>query len=182
MHNVVEFEDAVVRAAQQSSPAPERQVGSTVKLLFVTLQGSYGSLFLSKFATGVTDSEGRDLGIRSTMKVWDAALSKFPAATIEAAAKKLTREHPEFPPNLPQFEAVCEALTPRKTYAQEQGIKALPAPKIEPIKVDLQPKNDGKDWARRILWRVERNDKSVTRYSQREARLAMGMEGRMVWQ
>lgn len=182
MHNVVEFEDAVVRTAQQSSAATGRPVGSTVKLLFVTLQGSYGSLFLSKFATGVTDSEGRDLGIRSTMKVWDAALSKFPAATIEAAAKKLMQEHPEFPPNLPQFVKSCEAAMPRKTYAQEQGFTALPAPKVEPIKVDLEAKNDGKDWARRILYRVERNDKSVGRYAHREARLALGIEGRQAWQ
>ena len=182
MHNVVDFEGAVMRTADAAPPTEGRAVSATVKHLFVLLQGSYGSLFLSKFATGVTDAKGRDLGIRSTMKVWDAALSKFPAATIEAAAKKLTQEHTEFPPNLPQFTAICEALTPRKTYAQENGLKALPAPVAEPIKVDLEPKNDGKDWARRILYRVSRNDKTVGQYACREARMALGMEGRQAWQ
>lgn len=182
MHNIIDFEGAVMRASDPAAPEVERLVDPTVKHLFVMLQGSYGSLFLSKFATGVADAKGRDLGIRSTMKVWDAALSKYPAATIEAAAKKLTKDHPEFPPNLPQFEAICEALMPRKTYAQENGLKALPAPVVQPVKVSFEMKNDGKDWARRILHRVERNDKTVGRYAHHAARSALGVMGRQAWQ
>lgn len=165
---------------QQAGPAP---TSPKVKNLFLLLQGSYGSLFLSKFATGVKDEEGRhDLGIRATMKVWSAALGKYPADVIESAATRLLNEHPEFPPNLPQFVALCNACMPVKTYAQEQGWKALPAPVIEPIKVNLAMQNDGKDWARRILYRAEHGDKSVGRYALREARVAMKLEGKQAWQ
>ncbi|AXF52926.1 MAG: replication protein P [Caudoviricetes sp.] len=171
---------AVIHEVKSSAPAGD-QVSPGVKSLFLLLQGYYGNLFLSKFSTGVKDSQNRDLGIRAAMKVWEAALSKFPPFVIETAAKRLTAEHPEFPPNLPQFVKSCEAAMPRKTFAQEQGFTALPAPTVEPIKVDLQDRNDGKDWARRILYRVERNDKSVSPYAHREARLAMGLEGRQSW-
>lgn len=181
MQNVATLAPAVMYGAANDTAKPQG-TSPGVKHLFLLLQGSYGNLFLSKFATGVKDDAGRDLGIRATMKVWESALSKFPAQVIETAANRLTSEHPEFPPNLPQFVKSCEAAMPRKTYAQEQGFTALPAPKVEPIKVDLEAKNDGKDWARRILYRIERNDKSVGRYAHREARLALGIEGRQAWQ
>ena len=181
MQNVAVIAPSAVHGAANDSAKPQG-ISQGVKNLFLLLQGSYGNLFLTKFATGVKDDSGRDLGIRATMKVWEAALSKFPAQVIETAANRLTNEHPEFPPNLPQFVKSCEAAMPRKTYAQEHGLKALPAPKREPIKVDFQPRNDGKDWARRILHRVERNDKSVGRYAHRDARIALGLEGRQAWQ
>lgn len=170
----------VLENAKPDSP-PSDQVSPGVKALFIHMQGAYGNLFLSKFSTGVKDAKNRDLGIRAAMKVWEAALSKFPAQVIETAANRLTSDHPEFPPNLPQFVKICDAAMPRKTYAQEQGFTALPAPTVEPVKVDLQNRNDGKDWARRILYRVERDDRSVSRYAHREARIAMGLEGRQAW-
>ena len=176
----------VNNAAHQGAFEPQQDAqGGTnpaVKNLFLLLQGSYGSLFLSKYATGVKNDKGHDLGIRATMKVWDSALGKYPADVVESAAARLMTEHREFPPNLPQFVALCEAATPRQSYAQEQGWTALPAPKAEPIKVNLSMQNNGKDWARRILYRVEHGDKSVSKYAHREARIAMKLDGKQAWQ
>ncbi|MBN9323679.1 MAG: hypothetical protein J0H24_17165 [Delftia acidovorans] len=172
---------AVQQAMERAEPLDA--VAPVIRKLFVVLHGSYGNLFASKFATGERDETGKhDKGILAAMKVWQSKLSRFPEDVIQIAAGRLVKEHPDFPPNLPQFEKVCEAATPRPTYAEQQGLPRLAAPVIEPIKVDLQPKNDGKDWARRILYRVERGDKSVGRYAQREARIALGMEGKQKWQ
>lgn len=115
----------------------------------------YGSLFTSKFATGQMAGK-HDKGAISAMKVWDAKLSRFPATVVEQAASRLAAEHADFPPNLPQFEQMCDAAMPRQTYAQQQGLPALPAPvATQPVKVNLQERNDGKDWARRIVARME---------------------------
>lgn len=168
-------------AAEPVQPEESRLDRSIVNL-FLVLQGSYGSLFLSKYSSGLKDDKGHDKGMRATMKVWAATLSDFASDVIEQAARRVMVEFAEFPPNLPQFVAICKAETPVKTYAQEQGWKALPAPVIEPIKVDLAMQNDGKDWARRILYRAERCDKSVSRYALREARVAMKLEGKQAWQ
>ena len=85
-------------AFNQPKPKPETEAGAesreAVKNLFLLLQGSYGSLFLSKFATGVLDEKKRDLGIRAAMAVWRAATatcstacSSISAATPSSAAR-----------------------------------------------------------------------------------------------
>lgn len=150
--------------------------GPVVRKLFVLLQGSYGTLFVSKFATGLKDDKGRDKGIRAAMLLWDARLARFPAEVVEAAAMRLTGEHPKFPPNLPEFEALCEAAMPRQTYAQLQGLPLLPAPQSMPVHVELVPHGDGKDWARRVLARVKQGDRTVKRFSLKAACEALGEE------
>lgn len=123
-----------------------------IKNLFLLLQGSYGSLFLTKYATGVLDDSGRDLGVRAAMSVWRAQLGKYPDAVIERAAFAVTKEHPKFPPNLPEFEAICRAMQPRKTYAQENNLPALPPPVTAPRPVvEFDAQGDDKDWARKIV-------------------------------
>ncbi len=150
--------EAVREAAAQ--PRPRRKACSTVRKLFVFLHGAYGSVFLSKYSTGEKNDKGSDKGVVAAMLVWDAALGKFAPDVIEAAAKRLMDEDPKFPPNLPQMEKVCNAITPRKTYAEEAGLPRLSAPATaEPIKVDFSKKNDGKDWARCLMARHEAGDK-----------------------
>ena len=180
MHDVATLVQQAVHRAQESSQEP-LQVNPVVRKLFMLLHGSYGNSFISKFSTGEKDKDGRDKGIRAAMKVWEAKLGKYPADVIEVAADRTGAAHPEFPPSLPQFEKLCEAAMPRKTYAQEHGLPALPAPKAEPIKVDLKPKNDGKDWARVLLARFDAGEK-LRPIQVRFARQALGMEGRMPWQ
>lgn len=172
--------EAVREAATQ--PRQKREASPTTRKLFVMLHGAYGSLFLSKYATGEKSEAGGDKGVAAAMLVWDAALSKFAPDVIEAAAKRLMSEHPEFAPNLPQLEKVCAAITPRKTYAEEAGLPRLPAPApAAPLKVDFSKQNDGKDWARAILARSEAGDK-IRPYALKSARQALGMEGKMSWQ
>ena len=182
MHNVASIAPMALKTAANDNKPAGAGISQGVKNLFLLLQGSYGNLFLSKFATGIKDDAGRDLGIRATMKVWEAALSKFPAQVIETAANRLTNEHPEFPPNLPQFVKSCEAAMPRKTYAEENGLKALPPPPTAPQKpVSYERKGDTKDWARAILAQHESGfSKSPTVV--RFAKEALGLNGRMAWQ
>ena len=189
MKNIATFADHAMRdpqayrdTAEEAAEASLQAVSLVIRKLFMLLHGSYGSLFTSKFATGQMAGK-HDKGAISAMKVWDAKLSRFPATVVEQAASRLAAEHADFPPNLPQFEQMCDAAMPRQTYAQQQGLPALPAPvAAQPVKVNLQERNDGKDWARRILYRVSRNDKTVGQYACREARTALGMEGRQAWQ
>ena len=111
-----------------------------------------------------------------------AALHGGAPDVIEAAAKRLMDEDPKFPPNLPQLEKVCEAITPRKTYAEEAGLPRLPAPEpAAPMKVSFEMRGDGKDWARRIMARQEAGDR-IRPYALQCARQALGMEGKMAWQ
>lgn len=181
MNDVATMAHEAVREAV-SQPRAKREASPTVRKLFVLLHGAYGSLFLSKYATGEKSEAGGDKGVAAAMLVWDAALSRFTPDVIETGAKRLMAESPEFAPNLPQLEKVCEAITPRKTYAEEAGLPRLPAPApAAPLKVDFRKQNDGKDWARSILARAEAGDK-VRPYTLLSARQALGMEGRMSWQ
>ncbi|WP_103018125.1 hypothetical protein [Alicycliphilus denitrificans] len=176
---------AVIDAGAMEQGAQDQaaeQAALAVKNLFLLLQGSYGTAFMTKYATGVKDGRGHDLGIRATMAVWRAALGKYPPAVIEAAAARMSEEHREFPPSLPQFEALCKAATPRKTWAQENRLPALPPPNvIPPEPVQYDHKGDRKDWARSILAQVRdgiRRTPTVIIF----AREALGMEGRQSWQ
>ena len=166
---------------QQAQQQEQKGISAGVKNLFLMLQGSYGAPFLAKFSSGVKDDQGRDLGIRSTMKVWDARLAKYPADVLATAYERVIVESPEFPPSLPLIEKICQAAMPRKTYAQEQGLSALPAPQRQAVRVEVQMRNDGKDWARELKARHEHGEKlglyQITAYRQ-----ALGMEGRMPWQ
>jgi len=171
--------EAVREAAAQ--PRAKREASVTVRKLFVLLHGAYGSLFLSKYATGEKSEAGGDKGVAAAMLVWDAALAKFSPDVIESAAKRLMGDHPDFAPNLPQLEKVCEAITPRKTYAEEAGLPLLPAPApVAPVKVDFSKQNDGKDWARAIMARSDAGE-SIRAYTLLSARQALGLEGRMPW-
>ena len=181
MNDVATLAHEAVREAA-SQPRAKREASPTVRKLFVLLHGAYGSLFLSKYATGEKSGAGGDKGVAAAMLVWDAALSRFTPDVIEAGAKRLMAESPEFAPNLPQLEKVCEAITPRKTYAEEAGLPRLPAPApAEPMKVSFDMRGDGKDWARRILARNEAGDK-IRPYTLLSARQALGLEGRQSWQ
>jgi hypothetical protein len=147
---------AIQQAGQQ--PAP-RGDSPTIRKLFLVLHGSYGSLFTTKFSTGERDANGKDKGIRAAMLVWEAALAKYSPDTIETAAKRLSEECPEYPPNLPQFEAICRAVMPRKTFSDD-GARRLPPPEVKPIgPVEFEVKHDGRDWARKLLARQAAGDR-----------------------
>ena len=180
MNNIATLADNAVREAAQL-PQPTEQTSIVVRKLFILMHGAYGNLFLSKFSTGEKDAEGKDKGVRAAMKIWDATLRKFAGDVIETAAGRLSQAHPEFPPNLPQFERLCDAAAPRQTYAEEHNIPRLEAPVVARVAVSVAMQNDGKDWARRILARAEAGD-SIRTYTMESAQLALGMKGKQSWQ
>lgn len=96
----------------RAQPASEAE--SPVKRLFLLFHGYYGALFLSRYQTGDDDLQGKDRGVKSAMKVWQAELAHFEPQDIEAAAMRCKADHPDFPPTLPQFLALCKAVRVRQ--------------------------------------------------------------------
>ena len=96
-------------------PLPEQAVNNVFKVF----HGFYGNLFLSKFATGEA-GDGGDKGIVSARQIWGHGLRGFDAATVKTALAQCVTAHPEFPPSLPQFVALCRASAPRDGYKPAQ--------------------------------------------------------------
>lgn len=84
--------------------------------VFKMLHGCYGNLFLSKFASGVLDSKGRDKGTASARRVWAMKLAAYSSDVVGTALDRCQQHHPEFPPSLPQFLAICEAAAPKEYF------------------------------------------------------------------
>lgn len=161
---------------QEQAAKPVREPSARTRKLFVVLHGAYGSAFLSKFNTGQLDSEGRDKGVRMAQLVWDSALAKFSDDAVALAVERVKRASPEFAPTLPMLEMECEAATPVKAYAQQQGWTALPAPTPAARPV-IQRAGDGKDWARELRARHEAGQK-LTPTVVAMFRKALGMDAR----
>lgn len=110
-----------VNAEQFNTAQPQADEG-IVNNVFKVLHGCYGNLFLSKFASGVTDPKGRDKGVASARTVWAFSLRRFDEATVVKALEVSQERHPEFPPSLPQFIALCAAAMPREVYRVDNAI------------------------------------------------------------
>lgn len=111
-----------INADQFRAPQPPADE-SIVNNVFKVLHGFYGNLFLNKFASGVTDPQGRDKGVASARTVWAFSLRKFSEKTVVEALERCQSMHPEFPPSLPQFLAVCAACAPRAVYQPSNAIE-----------------------------------------------------------
>lgn len=121
---------ALRNAPQKAEPLPI----DAVKNIFKVLHGCYGNLVLSKFATGDADANtGEDRGLASAYKVWAHGLREFDAATIKLALGRCMERHPEFPPSLAQFIALCHACKPRDPWK-------LPVSNALPISPELAAK------------------------------------------
>lgn len=115
------FKPVVVSADDFRKPAPATDE-TIVNNVFKVLHGCYGNLFLSKFASGVVDAGGRDLGVASARKVWAHSLRRFDESTVVTALEHCQERHPEYPPSLPQFVALCVAAMPREVYRSSNAI------------------------------------------------------------
>lgn len=98
---------------------------TTVNNVFKVMHGYYGNLFLSKFATGVVDDQGRDKGVKSARTVWAHALRTFADPVVLDALNRSQVAHPDFPPQLPQFIALCKACAPRATWQGETPLLGM---------------------------------------------------------
>ncbi len=88
--------------------------GDTANNVFKVFHGFYGNLFLSKFVNGQTGSDGVDQGVVSARTIWAHGLRNFEMETVKTALARVMDAHPEFPPTLPQFVALCNACRPRE--------------------------------------------------------------------
>jgi hypothetical protein len=91
--------------------------------VFRVMHGFYGNLFLSKFATGEVLANGGDGGVASARTIWAHGLRSFDVETVKTALARTMDTHPEYPPTLPQFVALCKACAPGRVYQH-------PAPSI----------------------------------------------------
>lgn len=86
-----------------------------IRRVFMVMHGFYGNLFLNKYSTGSVEN-GEDQGIANARKVWAHSLREFDAETVKLALRRCQAVHPEWPPSLPQFAALCTAIKPREVY------------------------------------------------------------------
>lgn len=114
------FEPIIATDAQglmQRAEAEQAQREHSLKRVsrvFQVLHGYYGTLFLTKFTNGVLNADGVDEGLLSTQRVWSSALGEFDGQIIRTTLDRVQSAHPEFPPSLPQFVAICRACAPRE--------------------------------------------------------------------
>ena len=109
--NVFTLASAAVKAARVEPPMPD-----AADAVFRAMHGFYGQLWLSKFATGQAGADGADAGVVSAKAMWAHGLRDFDAVTVRHALRQCLERHPEFPPSLPQFVALCRANKPREAY------------------------------------------------------------------
>lgn len=118
--------DLALHAIHNQSSTGPTDADSTVRRLFMLLHGQYGNLLLSKFSTGEVDAQGKDRGMKSAQIVWASDLAKYDSEIIRAAAERCKIDHPQYPPTLGQFSAICRAMSPVKTYREaDDGLKQI---------------------------------------------------------
>ena len=105
-------------ATERTQAAPTDDANN----VFRVMHGFYGNLFLSKFATGEAMAGGGDGGVASARTIWAHGLRSFDVGTVKTALSRTMDAHPEFPPTLPQFVALCKACAPREVYQHPVAI------------------------------------------------------------
>lgn len=113
------FKPIVVDAETIKAQAQALPV-EVVNNIFKVMHGFYGNLFLSKYSTDEVDEQGGDAGIVSARQIWAHGLREFNPGVVKAALAQCMREHPKFPPSLPEFAALCAANKPREVYRPAQ--------------------------------------------------------------
>ena len=103
-------------------PQAAETTQDTANNVFKVFHGFYGNLFLSKFVNGQADASGVDQGVVSARAIWSHGLRDFDLATVKTALSRTMDAHPEYPPTLPQFVALCKACAPRQAYQHPVAI------------------------------------------------------------
>lgn len=98
--------EQVRQKAAPASPAIAQRV-------FRAMHGYYGAAFLSKWANGCVE-DGEDKGVLDAMRVWAWELKGYDEKVVLDAIARCKDAHREWPPSLPQFLALCEAVKPRE--------------------------------------------------------------------
>ena len=109
--NVFSLASAAIRSAHSEPPMP-----NAADAVFRAMHGLYGQLWLSKFATGQAGADGADAGVVSAKAIWAHGLRDFDSGVVKLALRQCLERHPDFPPSLPQFVALCRANAPREVF------------------------------------------------------------------
>lgn len=151
----------------------QQTFSDVIELIFGKLQVRYGAAWLRQW-------DGVDMALIKAD--WADELLGF-ADNLEPLRYAL-RHLPERCPNVAQFRAIANGC-PLPEFRQ------LPAPVADPavvaeqvarqsgIRKAMAHRNDGKDWARRIVARLDNGDTSISRYAAMSARMALGMEAKL---
>lgn len=125
-----------------------------MRKLFAELQGNYGTRFLDMWRSGVTDTNGDDVGLQNAMDMWAEKLAGF--RERPDAIRRVLDTLPKHPPTLPEFVELCRTSCPK------QEVKALPAPDVPPYVIAarqaeaeamakrIAKKASGTEWAERL--------------------------------
>ena len=114
---------ALTPKTDQTMVAPEQKEALS-NHVFKMLLSFYGKSFLEKYASGTKFIPGvdvpiddpranQDRGISRTRSIWGQTLILYSMETISKALERCKREHVTWAPNLPEFQALCEACKPR---------------------------------------------------------------------
>lgn len=118
---------AIARADISRQSSAEADTSKSVRSLFMLFHGMYGNLFLSRYATGELDAEGKDKGVKSAMVIWQSDLARFDAVVVRSAVERCKADHTKYPPTLPEFLALCRALQPRAAHFDKPGALEMSA-------------------------------------------------------
>lgn len=117
--------DTSVQKDDAQAAGVREQARAAVAWLWRMMHGTYGNLFVSRFATGEIEETGpdagKDKGVLAARQVWEASMRNFNPDTVKTAFRQAVQVHSEFPPTLPQFVALCHANKPRQTYRPDAG-------------------------------------------------------------
>jgi hypothetical protein len=110
----------------------EAEVARNADSAFTGLHSFYGSMFLSKFATGQLEN-GMDVGVVSAKKNWGWALRNFTNKTVKRALADIA-ENPASKfrsqiPHLPEFCALCREFAPVAPKSDTLALTTRPDPK-----------------------------------------------------
>lgn len=151
----------------------QQTFSDVIELIFGKLQVRYGAAWLRQW-------DGVDMNL--VKSDWGSELMGF-ANNLEPLRYAL-RHLPDRCPNVNQFRAIANGC-PLPEFKQ------LPAPATDPavvaeqlarqteIRKAISPREDGKEWARRIVARLKSGDDSVGHYAAMSARMALGMEAKL---
>lgn len=103
-----------------AAPPQEEDMQAGVKGLFMLFHAWYGTLLLARYNTGDVGPDGKDRGIKSAMLVWQKELDAFDGDIVRAAAERCKIDHLKYPPTLPEFVAICKAISPRVPTPKSQ--------------------------------------------------------------
>jgi hypothetical protein len=110
-----------------------------------------------------------DVPMADVKDAWTHGLEHFSEERLGLALTACLTQC-RFPPSLPEFAILCDQARVAPRPIDRQRFTELPAPKawIDPLP-DHEKKQDGKDWARRLIYRKARGESHVP-YAEQSAR------------